>query len=147
MNKMKYLLYLVLTVGFVFAGCKSVDSDIQSVIQKDVWEDGIVSEEYIDFYEDASLTIEEVDTQANTATVTVKIPDLEQYLLNPYASEGNSQILELEFPVQQVDDEWQITSIEPLKEYIRKESTRILLEMMEDSGGIVIDFDPQEVEE
>lgn len=143
MKRLKQLFYLVLAVGIVFTGCATNNPNSQSVTQMVVWKDYAVSEEYLDFYDGVSVAIGEVNTQEGTALVTVTIPNLEKYLRNEDASEESGQMLELEFPVQQVDGEWQIASMEPLREYIRNESTRILIEMMEKSGGVTIDFDPQ----
>ena len=147
MKRLKLLLSLAFVVGIVFTGCASNIPDSQSVTQMDAWEDCVVSEEYLDFYDGVSVGIEKVNTQKKTAIVTVTIPDLEKYLQNADAFEESSQTVELEFPVQQIDGEWQIASMEPLTEYIRNESTRILIEMMETSGGVAIDFDPQGVKE
>ena len=145
MNRLKLFLSLALAVGIVLTGCASKIPNIQSVTQIDAWDDCVVSEQYLDFYNCVSIGIKKINTLKKTASVTVTIPNLEKYLQNADTFEESSQTAELEFPVQQIDGEWQIVSVEPLTEYIRSESTRILIEMIKNSGGVTVDFDPQEV--
>ena len=147
MNRLKFLLSLALAVGIIFTGCASKIPDNQSVTQIEAWNDCVVSEEYLDFYDHVSIGIAKVNTQRKTAVVTVTIPDLEQYLQNADSFKESSQTVELEFSVHQIDGEWHIVSMESLMEYIRSESTRILIKKVKSSGGITIDFDPQEVNE
>lgn len=129
----------------VLVGCSSSKNGLQPITEMKIYESYETADEQSEFYKEVSITIGKVDPTKSTAIVTVTMPDLEKYLQNGNSSEGDDQTVEIEFPVQQVNGTWQISSMEPLTDYIRSETTQILIEMMEDNGGITIDYDPQEV--
>ena len=145
--KQKTILIVLFIVGLIVlvSGCSNNQSNPQNVTGLPNWEEFEVSEQRTELYEKITIVIKEVDSDTKTAIVAVTLPDLEKYLKDGEGYGGATQTADIEFPVQQINGEWQITSIEPIKEYIRSESNRILYGAIESDGGIVIDFDPQEV--
>ncbi len=145
--KQRAILILLFLVGVAIlaSGCSNNQTDPQKITGLPNWKDFEVSAQQTEFYDAISIAIKKVDSDAQTAIVAVTIPDLEKYLKDGENFDGNTQTTDIEFPVQLIDGEWQITSIEPIKDYIRSEASKILYEALESNGGIVIDFDPQEV--
>ena len=145
---MKYILrLLVVGVLLMASGCSSDTSTPEPTVESISWEDFEMSEQQTDFYNAVSFQIEEVNTDSKTAVVAVTLPDLEKYLKDGEAFDGSTDTVEIEFPVLQTEGKWEITSMDPLTEYIRNESNRIIYEAIEDEGGIIIDYDLQEVSE
>ncbi len=141
----KYILILV--VAFLMAGCSSKTASPEPVMEMTVWEDTEVSDRQADLYQYITVTIGKVNTEKKTTVATVTMPDLEKYLIGDGDYDGSIHEVEIEFPVEQIEEEWQITSLDPLTDYIRSEAERILFDKIESMGGIEIDFNPQEVPE
>jgi len=83
-----------------------------------------------------------VNTKEQTVAATVAIPDLKKYLITEGDYDGGMCEVEIEFPVEQVEGEWHITSLDPLIDYIRSEAEQLLFDNIESMGGIKIDFNP-----
>ena len=145
--KQRIILIILFIVGLAVlaSGCSNKQSDPQHITGLPNWEEFEVPDRHKELYDEISIVIKEVDSDAQTAVATVTIPNLEKYLKDGNDFDGTTHTVDIEFPVQKIDGEWQITSIEPIKEYIRSESLRILYDAIESDGGVVIDFDPQEV--
>lgn len=139
----KYILILVLTL--LMAGCSSKTSSPEPVMEMNVWADIEVTDHQTDFYQSVTIAMGKVNTTEKTVVATVTIPDLEKYLLDEGNYDGSMREVEINFPVEQVDGEWQIASLDPMTDYIRSEAEQILFDKIESMGGIEIDFDPQEV--
>lgn len=141
----KYILILVLLL--LMAGCSSKTASPEPVMEMTVWADIEVQDQQADFYQSVTVAMGRVNTKKKTAVATVTIPDLEKYLIAEGDYDGGMCEVEIEFPVEQVEGEWQITSLDPLIDYIRSEAEQILFDNIESMGGIEIDFNPQEVPE
>lgn len=141
----KYILILVLVL--LMAGCSSKTASPEPVMEMTAWADFGVSNQQTDFYQSVTVAMGKVNTEEKTAIATVAIPNLEKYLIVEGEYDGRVCEVEIEFPVEQVEGEWQITSLDPLIDYIRSEAEQILFDKIESMGGIEIDFDPQEVPE
>ena len=142
MTQRRILALLLLVFSLLAAGCTSNKPTPKPITDLSSWENEEIPQS--DFFASVTVTMEKVDAEAQTATVSVMMPELENYLKG---ENDSMETIELVFPVQQVDGEWQIDSFEPLMEYIAEESRNILYEAMEGDGGVVIQFDPQEVPE
>lgn len=143
MKKFIWVLFLVL----LMTGCSSKTASPEPVMEMTLWEDIEVLDQQTDFYQSVTVAVGKVNTKEKTATATVTIPDLEKYLIAEGDYDGSVSEVEIEFPVERVEGEWQITSLDPLIDYIRSEAEQILFDNIESMGGIEIDFDPQEVPE
>ena len=149
MRQLKKCILRLLVVGVLLmvSGCSNDISMPEPTVESIRWEDFEMSEQQTDFYNAVSFEIEEVNTDSKTAVVIVTLPDLEKYLKDSEDFDGSTGTVEIEFPVQQTGDTWEIASMDPLTEYIRNESNRIIYEAIEDGGGIIIDYAPEEVSE
>lgn len=141
----KYILILVLVL--LMAGCSSKTDSPEPVMDMTLWADIEVLDQQTDFYQSVTVAMGKVNTKEKTAAATVTIPDLEKYLIAEGDYDGVMCEVVIEFPVEQVEGEWQITSLDPLIDYIRSEAEQILFDNVEAMGGIEIDFNPQEVPE
>lgn len=141
----KYILILILVL--LMTGCSSKTAPPEPVMEMMLWEDIEVSDQQTDFYQFVTVAVGKVNTKEKTAAATVTIPNLEKYLIDKGDYDGSVCEVKIEFPVEQVEGEWQITSLDPLLDYIRNEAEQILFNEIESMGGIEIDFDPQEVPE
>lgn len=138
---------LVMVLALLMAGCSSATASPEPVMEMTVWEDTEMSDQQTDLYQSVTVAIGKVNTEKKTTVATVAMPDLEKYLVDDGDYDGTTCEVEIEFPVEQVDGEWQITSLDPLTDYIRSEAEQILVKKIESMGGIEIDFNPQEVPE
>lgn len=147
MRKNRMKIALLLAAGIVMltgcSGSKSTEPDMKPLKDQVNWEKTVMSEEEEKMYELSAVRIEKVDEETNTAKVVVSIPDIEEYLKDSSAGDYSKLVTTLEFPVEQVDGKWKITSMEPLREYIREEASSVLYDEIGKNGGIVIEFNPQ----
>lgn len=141
----KYILILVLVL--LMAGCSSKTASPKPVMEMTLWEDVEVLDQQTDFYQSVTVAVGKVNTKEKTATATVIIPDMKEYLIAEGDYDGSMSEVEIEFPVERVEGEWQITSLDPLIDYLRSEAEQVLFDNIESMGGIKIVFDPQEVPE
>ena len=141
----KYILILILVL--LMAGCSNKTSVPEPIMEMEAWESLDPSELQADFFQSVIVMMGTVNTEEKTTVATVTMPDLDKYLNDEEDYDGSTYEVEIVFPVEQIEEEWQITSIDPLIDYIRNESDRILIELIVSMGGIEIDFDPQEVPE
>lgn len=141
----KYISILVLVL--LMAGCSSKTPSPEPVMDMPLWADMEVLDQQTDFYQSVTVALGKVNTQEKTAVATVVIPDLEKYLISEGDYTGDMCEVEMEFPVEQVEGEWHITSFDPLIDYINNEAEQILFDKIKTMGGIEIYFDPQEVPE
>lgn len=141
----KYIWVLVLVL--LMAGCSSKTAPPEPVTEMTLWADIEVLDQQTDFYQSVTVAMGKVNPEEKTAAATVTMPDLEKYLIAEGDYDGDMCEVEIEFPVKHVEGEWQITSIDPLIDYIRNEAEQILFNKIKSMGGIEIDFDPQEVPE
>ena len=139
----KYILILVFVL--LMAGCSSKTVSPEPVMEMTMWADIDVQDQQKEFYQSVTLTMGKVNKAEKTVIATVTIPDLEEYLISEGDYVGSMCEVEVEFPVEQVEGEWHITSLDPLIDHIRSEAEQLLFNKIESMGGIEIHFDPQEV--
>lgn len=142
-----FILALLTSILTILAGCSNTSTDAQPIMEMDILQSSGLSDKQTDFYAEVFIAIGKVNATEKTAVAMVILPDLEKYLIDRENYDGSTYEIEVEFPVELVEGEWQITSIDPLDEYIRGELEQILFEQIESIRGIEIDFDPQEVPE
>lgn len=141
----KYILILVLVL--LLTGCSSKTASPEPVMETTVWADIEVQDQQTEFYQSVTFAMGKVNTAEKTVIATVTIPDMKEYLIAEGDYDGSMSEVEIEFPVERVEGEWQITSLDPLIDYIRSEAEQVLFDNIESMGGIKIDFNPQEVPE
>lgn len=141
----KYILILVWVL--LMTGCTNKTTSPEPVMEMTLWEDIEVLDQQTDFYQFVTVAVGKVNTKEKTAAATVTMPDLEKYLIDEGNYDGSVCEVKIKFPVEQIEGEWQITSLDPLFDYIRNEAEQILFNEIESMGGIEIDFKPQEVPE
>ena len=141
----KYILILVLVL--LLTGCSSKTASPEPVMEMTVWADIEVQDQQTEFYQSVTLAMGKVNTAEKTVIATVTIPDMKEYLIAEGDYDGSMSEVEIEFPVERVEGEWQITSLDPLIDYIRSEAEQVIFDNIESMGGIKIDFNPQEVPE
>lgn len=141
----KYILILVLVL--LLTGCSSKTASPEPVMEMTVWADIEVQDQQTEFYQSVTFAMGKVNTAEKTVIATVTIPDMKEYLIAEGDYDGSMSEVEIEFPVERVEGEWQITSLDPLIDYIRSEAEQVLFDNIESMGGIKIDFNPQEVPE
>jgi len=136
----KYISILVLVL--LMAGCSSKTASPEPVMDMTLWADIEVLDQQTDFYQSVTVAMGKVNTKEETVAATVAIPDLKKYLITEGDYDGGMCEVEIEFPVEQVEGEWHITSLDPLIDYIRSEAEQLLFDNIESMGGIKIDFNP-----
>ena len=145
--KKKLILFFGLVSLFLMliSGCSKQELSSQTIAELTNRDKLGMTEKNATFYDSISIELEEVDPSSQTAHGSVQIPDLVDYFATGKISVDNMVTVELEFPVQKIDGQWQITSLEPIKEYIRSQANNLLYEAIEADGGINIEFNPREV--
>ena len=139
------LLLIMILIGLTSCSKNKKDASQEkiSALESGLWDQDKMSNDRIAFYKNVQLRIDDIDTELQTATVIVTMPDLKTAFETGCSYEDCLKEFPITASVRMQDGHWALSSKEPVDELIYEKMNSIFCDLIIENGGLKFDFDAE----